>query len=103
MCREEYDEKKCPKCGPMKFIENTVVAKGEPDRARMTLPPCLYIDKSSKHGHGVFAKGRLELGIYYGPYEGDTKEVGDKTLDPEYAFKVSFYYFLPPAKEVAGR
>ena len=94
MCSEEYPEK-CPNCGPMRPIENTEVKEGDPDRARKTLPSCLYIDKSSKHGLGVFAKERLELGVYFGPYEGVRKEVGDPDLDPDYAFKVntSIYYF----------
>ena len=91
MCREEYDEEKCPKCGPMKFIENTAVEKGDPQRARKTLPPCLYIAKSSRHGLGVFAKVRLKSGIYFGPYEGIRREVGDKDLDPSYSFKVSTF------------
>ena len=89
VCSEEYPEK-CPNCGPMRPIENTAVEEGDPLRARKTLSKCLYIDQSSKHGLGVFVKERLELGVYFGPYEGIRREVKDPDLDPRYAFKVSF-------------
>ena len=64
---------------------------GDPLRARKTLPKCLYIVKSSKHGLGVFAKEQLKVAIQFGPYEGVRKEVGDPDLDSGFAFDVSIY------------
>ena len=73
----------------MKIIKDTPVEKGDPLRARKTLPTFLYINKSSKHGLGVFAKERMKVGIYFGPYEGERKEVGDPDLDSGYSFEVT--------------
>ena len=75
----------------MKIIEDTAVEEGDPQRARKTIPPYLYISNSSKHGLGVFAKERLEKDVYFGPYGGVRREVGDKNLDPKYAFKVGYF------------
>ena len=90
MCSEEYRDE-CANCGPMQIIEDTIVGKGDPLRARKTLPKCLYIAKSSKHGLGVFAKEKLKVAIQFGPYEGVRKEVGDPDLDSGFAFDVSIY------------
>ena len=76
----------------MQIIEDTKVEEGDPHRARKTLPECLYIAKSSKHGLGVFAKERPKAGIQFGPYEGVIKEVGDEDLNSGFAFDVFNVY-----------
>ena len=72
----------------MKVIKDTAVEEGDPCRARKTLPACLKIGKSSKHGLGVFTKEGMKVGIHFGPYGGVRKEVGDPDLDSGYAFEV---------------
>ena len=75
----------------MEVVQDTPVELGDPDRAKKTLPPGLYISKSRKHGKGVFASQKMAVGLHFGPYEGIKKEVGDPGLDSGYAFEVSMF------------
>ena len=70
-CLEEFLHK-CPDCGPIEPVPDAVVPVGEKDRARRTLPEILEIKKRCRGSKkvGVFAKVPIELGVYFGPYEG---------------------------------
>ncbi|KAM9486714.1 histone-lysine N-methyltransferase PRDM9-like isoform 2-T2 [Clarias gariepinus] len=71
---------KCEVHGPPLFIPDTPVPIGVSDRASLTLPPGLEIQKSSipDAGLGVFNKGEtVPVGAHFGPYQGevvDTEE-----------------------------
>ncbi|KAF5894027.1 histone-lysine N-methyltransferase PRDM9-like, partial [Clarias magur] len=65
---------KCEVHGPPLFIPDTPVPLGVSDRARLTLPPGLEIQKSnnSDAGLGVFNKGEtVPVGAHFGPYQGE--------------------------------
>ncbi|KAM9487200.1 uncharacterized protein Hap1MRO34_007038 isoform 2-T3 [Clarias gariepinus] len=65
---------KCEVHGPPLFIPDTPVPMGVSDRARLTLPPGLEIQKSSipDAGLGVFNKGEtVPVGAHFGPYQGE--------------------------------
>ncbi|KAF5894031.1 histone-lysine N-methyltransferase PRDM9-like, partial [Clarias magur] len=65
---------KCEVHGPPLFIPDTPVPLGVSDRARLTLPPGLEIQKSGipDAGLGVFNKGEtVPVGAHFGPYQGE--------------------------------
>ncbi|KAM9486927.1 uncharacterized protein Hap1MRO34_006825 isoform 1-T1 [Clarias gariepinus] len=65
---------KCEVHGPPVFIPDTPVPMGVSDRARLSLPPGLEIQKSSipAAGLGVFNKEEtVPVGAHFGPYQGE--------------------------------
>ncbi|KAM9487203.1 uncharacterized protein Hap1MRO34_007040 isoform 2-T2 [Clarias gariepinus] len=65
---------KCEVHGPPLFIPDTPVPMGVSDRARLTLPPGLEIQKSiiPDAGLGVFNKEEtVPVGAHFGPYQGE--------------------------------
>ncbi|XP_045843972.1 histone-lysine N-methyltransferase PRDM7, partial [Meles meles] len=67
----------CAIHGPPTFVKDSAVAKGQPNRSALTLPPGLRIRPSGipQAGLGVWNEASdLPLGLHFGPYEGQITE-----------------------------
>lgn len=88
---------KCEVHGPALFIPDTPVSLGIPDRARLTLPPGLKVQKSriSGAGLGVFNTGdTVSVGVHFGPYQGDSVNC-EEAMNSGYSWVVShFPYYM---------
>ncbi|XP_063070839.1 histone-lysine N-methyltransferase PRDM9-like [Engraulis encrasicolus] len=87
---EDFFIEECWIHGPPIFIPDTPAPVGVPDRARLTLPPGLEVNKSHipNAGLGVFNRGQeIARGTHFGPYEG-------QVMDKEQAIESGYSWVI---------
>ncbi|XP_055947098.1 histone-lysine N-methyltransferase PRDM9-like [Argiope bruennichi] len=89
ICKEEH-KGPCPVHGPMLLVCDTKTPKGDPERAKRTLPYFFSLGISSlpKAGLGVWSEIPLIAGMVFGPYEGSIVKKNEDAKKSGYAWQV---------------
>ncbi|GBM98613.1 putative histone-lysine N-methyltransferase PRDM7 [Araneus ventricosus] len=89
LCKKEH-KGPCPVHGAMLQVLDTKVPKGEPQRAKRTLPYFFSIGISSirKAGLGVWTEMPLIEGMVFGPFEGKILKKNEMSKASEYMWEV---------------